>query len=173
MSTREMEDYEHDGMIDAMQCRRDEPTEYVPPPRGLKWRIFRAIGMLPIASNDKAVLSLIVDHANPTTGRADPGQLRIARFLGLTIRTVKRSVRRLRKSPYLSRTLRGLSSTAYHVNWAAILRHDRAYQTSKGCQACPLDGDRVVPLVVSDLSPKKMRVEKLPYLSTTLPSREV
>ena len=86
-----MEDFEHTGMIDALQCGRDEPTDYVPPPRGVKWRVFRAIGMLPIQSNDKAVLTLIVDHANPTTGRADPGQLRIARLLGLTIRTVKRS----------------------------------------------------------------------------------
>jgi hypothetical protein len=154
MSKRSMEDFQRAGMIDALQCGREESTDYVPPPRGVKWRLFRAIGMLPIQSNDKAVLALIVDHANPTTGRADPGQLRIGRLLGLKIRTVKRSIARLRRTPYLSRTLRGLSSTAYHVNWSAILRHDRAYETNKRCQTCPLDGDRAVPLVVSDLSPK-------------------
>jgi hypothetical protein len=154
MSECEMEDYERDAMVDSLQCSREEPTKYVPPPRGTKWRIFRAIGMLPIESNDKAVLSLIVDHANPITGRADPGQLRIARLLGLTIRTVKRCIRRLRKTPYLSRTLRGLSSTAYQVHWAAILHHDRTYEAAKRCQTCPLDGDSAVPLVVSDSSPK-------------------
>jgi hypothetical protein len=110
--------------------------------------------MLPIESSDKAVLSLIVDHANPITGRADPGQLRIARLLGLGIRTVKRPIRRLLKTPYLSRTLRGLSSTAYQVHWVAILRHDKTYEAAKRCQTCPLDGDRVGPSVVSDLSPK-------------------
>jgi hypothetical protein len=154
MSEREMEDYERIGMIDSMQCARDAPTEYVPPPHKTKWRIFRAIGMLPIESNDKAVLSLIVDHANPITGRADPGQLRIARLLGLTVRTVKRCIRRLRKTPYLSRTLRGLSTTAYQVHWAAILYHDRTYDAAKRCQTCPLDGDSAVPLVVSEPSPK-------------------
>jgi hypothetical protein len=154
MSDREMDDYERTGMIDSMQCKRDDPTEYVPPPLGTKWRVFRAIGMLPIEANDKAVLSLIVDHANPTTGRADPGQIRIARLLGLAIRTVKRSIARLLRTPYLSRKLRGLSSTAYQVNWAAILRHDRSYEAAKRCQTCPLDGDSAVPSVVSDLSPK-------------------
>ena len=103
MSRRSMEEYERIGMIDfLLQCRREEPTEYVPPPRGAKWRIFRAIGMLPIETNDKAILSLIVDHANPTTGRADPGQLRIARLLNLHLRTVKRSIKRLLKTGYLS-----------------------------------------------------------------------
>jgi hypothetical protein len=62
-------DYERSAMVESMQYQREEPTEYVAPPRGTKWRIFRAIGTLPIESNDKAVLSLIVDHANPITGR--------------------------------------------------------------------------------------------------------
>ena len=140
-----MEDHERNGMIDSMQCIREEPTEYVPPPRGTKWRIFRSIGMLPIESNDKAVLSLIVDHANPTTGRADPGQLRIARLLGLAIRTVKRSIARLLKTPYLSRTLRGLSSTAYQVN-----SRQSSITTEPTKQP---RGVRPVPPVVTELSP--------------------
>jgi predicted transcriptional regulator len=154
MNKRDMEDYERTGMIDSMQCKRDEPTKYVPPPCGTKWRIFRTIGMLPLEANDKAVLALIVDHANPVTGRADPGQLRIARLLGLSIRTVKRSIKRLLKTGYLTRRLRGLSSTAYQVHWAAILRHDGAYDAAKRCQTCHLDGDRAVPFEVSELSPK-------------------
>jgi hypothetical protein len=110
--------------------------------------------MLPIKSNDKAVLSLLVDHANPNTGRIDPGQLRIARLLGLSIRTIKRCISRLLKTPYLSRTLRSLSSSAYHVQWAAILRHDQTYDLAKRSPTCPLGGDTVVPQVVSGLSPK-------------------
>lgn len=149
-----MEDYERVGMIDALQWQREKPTEYVPPPRGKKWRIFRAIGMLPIQSNDKAVLSLLVDHANPTTGRLDPGQLRISRLLGLHIRTVKRSIKRLLKSGYLLRQLRGLSTSAYQVNWNKVLRRDTEYETAKRCQSCHPGGDRPVPSGVSELSPK-------------------
>jgi hypothetical protein len=67
------------GMIDSLQCQREEPTQYQPPPHGETWRISRSND----ASTDKAILGCLVDHANPKTGRVDPDQSRLAQFAGL------------------------------------------------------------------------------------------
>src|SRR5215831_14237594 len=75
MSKRYMEDYERDAMIDSIQCRRDEPTEYIAPEPDQKWRArnvisfhFRYLGYK-APSGYRDVLLCAIDHANPTTGR--------------------------------------------------------------------------------------------------------
>lgn len=80
----EMEDYEREGMINSIQCRRGEPTNYHPPETG-KWRARNVISFhfrhfaCKAPSGFRDALLCTIDHANPTTGRCDVGQRKIGR----------------------------------------------------------------------------------------------
>ena len=124
--------FDHTGAVDVEALReyRDTPrTQYEPPPADVEmWRMFRAIGVLRLNGSQKAVLTCLLDHANPRTGRCDPSQERIATLLGLHIRTVEKAIAALLRTPYLRRERRGQSSNAYRIQWEAVIRADRQYR---------------------------------------------
>ena len=122
--TYPMEDYERDGMIDSIRCDREEPTRYRAPETDQKWRARNVISFhfrhfdykTPPAY--RAVLLCAIDHANPTTGRCDIGQLRIARECNLTRETVNRAMRWWEENTYFLKIESRFGRTnAYHILW--------------------------------------------------------
>jgi hypothetical protein len=65
------------------------------------------------------ILSCIIGHANPTTGRCDPKQKLIATETGYSRDTVVRAVKWAEAEGFLKSEARGLGrSKAYHPQWA-------------------------------------------------------
>lgn len=118
--------------------REQQPVDYKPPPAKEKWKMYLAASLLPMSGADKAVLSVLIDHANTRTGRCDPSQARIALTTNMPERTVRRSIDRLLAAGFLARLRRGRerggrASNAYQVAWpklAAVFEsYKRAGQT--------------------------------------------
>lgn len=72
-----------------------------------------------LTANDKRVAGLIIDHFNRKTGQCDPGIERLARLLGISPRTVVRSVERLAELGHIHRTRHGGKSqrNSYQPDW--------------------------------------------------------
>jgi hypothetical protein len=124
MSKREMEDHEREAMIDSLRCRREEPTNYRAPEANQKWRARNVISFhfrhftykAPSAYRD--VFLCAIDHANPTTGRCDVGQRRIARECNLSRQTVNKAMRWWEENTYFLRIeSRPGRTNAYHILW--------------------------------------------------------
>lgn len=90
MAKRHLEDFEHEGMVNSIRCRREdggkEPTQYVPPDRGDKILACYAAGTVrgrgvPSEQVGSVISTLIwlIKHANPTTGRCDPSVATLCR----------------------------------------------------------------------------------------------
>jgi hypothetical protein len=119
--------------IDYLRQNRCPPVDYRPPPAKQKWKMFLAAGLLPLLSGtDKAVLVCLIDHANPRTGRCDPSETTISAETETPLRTVERSIMRLREAGYLSRRRRMRSSNAYDINWPALSAIFEIYK--RNCQ---------------------------------------
>ena len=77
MTKWDMEEFEREGMIDSLRCRREQPTDYRAPETDQKWRARNVVSFhfrhftykAPSAFRD--VLLCAIDHANPTTGRCE------------------------------------------------------------------------------------------------------
>src|SRR5262245_35505115 len=102
--------HEHEAIIDWSLCRRETmPTEYRAPETDQKWRARNVISYHFRHLNFKAppayrdVLLCAIDHANPTTGRCDVGQRRIARECYLTRQTVNEAMRWWEENTYYLR----------------------------------------------------------------------
>ena len=122
MSKREFEDYEREGMIDAIRCRRDEPTQYVPPDRGDKILSCYAAGTIrgrgvPSEQVGSVISTLLwlIKHANPTTGRCDPGVTKLCRETGYSKSSVLRALDTIENLEWMERERRQGRSTAYHL----------------------------------------------------------
>jgi hypothetical protein len=84
---------------DIRDCREPPAVEYKPPTYA-KWRALLGVLFMPKWSGAaKAVMGCLISHANPTTGRCDPGHARIAKMLELPTRTVERAMRFLKTTP--------------------------------------------------------------------------
>jgi hypothetical protein len=125
MSPRHMEDHEREAMVDSILCRRvEEPTRYTAPGKDQKWKARNVVSFhfrhfaykVPSAYRD--VLLCAIDHANPTTGRCDVGQRRIARECNLTRQTVNEAMRWWEENTYFLRIeSRPGRTNAYHIQW--------------------------------------------------------
>jgi hypothetical protein len=120
-----MEEHEHLAMVDSLMCRRGEPTAYVAPGADLKWRVRNLLDIhweitaikTPSPSHNR-VMSCVIDHANPTTGRCDPGQTVLADKTGYSKDTVARAIKWAEANKLLRVEKRGLGrSNAYHPQW--------------------------------------------------------
>ena len=124
-----MEDFEREGMIDLLRCRREEPTSYEAPETDQKWRSRNVISFhfrhfackAPPAYRD--VLLCAIDHANPTTGRCDVGQRRIAIECNLSWQTVNEAMGWWEQhTEFLRIENRAGRTNAYHINWENLER---------------------------------------------------
>ena len=124
MSKRDMEDHEREAMIDSLRCRRAEPTNYRAPETDQKWRARNVISFhfrhftYKVQPAFRDVLLCAIDHANPTTGRCDVGQRRMARECNMSRQTVNQAMRWWEEHTYFLRIENRRGKTnAYHIQW--------------------------------------------------------
>jgi hypothetical protein len=126
--------FDHTGAVDVDGTRAEreatgtKAVKFTPPPNSEKWWASVAILFCRLNGAEKAILGCLVDHANIANGRCDPSESCIAWETGYPLRTVKRAISTLLRSPYLSRTRRGTSSNAYHLKWGALLLAFDSYE---------------------------------------------
>ena len=126
-----MEEYEREGMIDSLRCRRDEPVEYVAPGAEQRWRArdlvdihWELVGVPTPSPSYNRIMSCIIGHANPTTGRCQVKQRLIAAETGYCVKTVRRAVDWWVAHGFLIEQDMGLAkSRAYHPQWNLFEMH--------------------------------------------------
>ena len=80
----------------------------------------KAINLSPgIRNRDRAVAAALLDHFNRKTGQCDPGIKRLAGLLGISERTVFRSLNRIEADRLFRRVRHGghLNRNSYEPNW--------------------------------------------------------
>ena len=120
-----MEEHEREAMIDSERCRRGEPTEFIAPGVEQKWRArdlvdihWKLTGIEPPAPSYNRILSCIIGHANPTSGRCQIKQKLIGAETGYSRDTVMRATKWWEAKGFLVKQDMGLAkSTAYHPQW--------------------------------------------------------
>jgi hypothetical protein len=126
-----MEEYEREGMIDSLRCRRDEPVQYVAPGAEQRWRArdlvdihWELVGMPTPSPSYNRIMSCIIGHANPTTGRCQVKQKLIAAETGYCVKTVRRVIDWWVAHGFLIEQDMGLAkSRAYHPQWDLFELH--------------------------------------------------
>jgi hypothetical protein len=116
-----------EGFLKMQDTETDGSIPYAPPPDGKKWatppedgdkyRALVALSRLDLCASELKLAIVLIDRANPRTGRCDPGTDCLVADTGLSERTIERARPRLRKRGIISYRLRGLTSASYQVNW--------------------------------------------------------
>jgi hypothetical protein len=128
MVRREMDDWDRETMVLGIQSMRDAPlTEYTAPGAEQKWRArdlvdihWKLVGEDPPSESYNRIMSCIIGHANPTTGRCQLKQKLIATETGYSRDTVTRAVNWWEAKGFLIRQNTGRArSNAYHPQWLA------------------------------------------------------
>jgi predicted transcriptional regulator len=115
---------------------------------------------LGLKENDRRVAATLIEHFNRETGQCDPGLKRIADLLGISTRTVIRSIQRLEAAGLFRKVRHGghLNRNQYEPVWsrfqqikaewrARFARSARSQVTEMspaGCQPCHISGDSPV-----------------------------
>src|SRR5262245_41269633 len=93
-----MHEFEREGMIDSLRCRRGDSMSYVAPGAEQKWRArdlvdihWKLTGIETPSVSHNRVMSCIIGHANPNTGRCQVKQKLIAAETGYSPKTVRRA----------------------------------------------------------------------------------
>jgi AraC-like DNA-binding protein len=92
---------------------------------------FKMINLMPeLSGADKRVAAAIIDHFNHKTAQCDPGLERLARLLGLSRRTVIRSVSRIEETGILRKVRHGghLLRNSYEPVWRRFRELEAAWQ---------------------------------------------
>ncbi len=86
-----------------------------------------------ISGTDKRVFAAILDSYNRKTGQCDPSLGRVAHLLGISRRTVIRSVERLVSLKFLSKLRHGGGShrNSYQPNWSAVRTAEAQWEERK------------------------------------------
>jgi len=158
-----MEDYERIGMIDSLQCAREEPTQYEAPGENRLFALF-GLGLMHLSSAAHNVGATLIWHANHHTGRCDPGIETLARETQRDRSTVIRAIKELRREGVLGRERRGQRSNAYHLDWNRLAQKFRQFQrlvtarkSARGGEtATSPSGESATPLVART-PPKPMK----------------
>jgi predicted transcriptional regulator len=90
----------------------------------------KIIGLMPdLRPSDRRVATLIIEHYNRRDGRCDPGIERLSSVLGLSRRTVFRSLKRLEVAGLIKRIRHGGYShrNRYVPNWARLADLSRSW----------------------------------------------
>ncbi len=151
----------------------------------------KAVSLAPgLTENDRRVAAALIEHFNRETGQCDPGLERIADLLGISTRTVIRSIKHLEAAGLIRKVRHGghLNRNRYELVWsrfqeieaqwlARLARSARSKVTKVSpakCQPCHLGGDSPVTQTCrsnllketcSNRLPKKEQVETS-FLST-------
>lgn len=120
----------------------------------------KAINLTPgIRNGDRAVAAALLDHFNRKTGQCDPGIERLAGLLGVSERTIFRSLNRIEADRLFKRTSHGghLNRNSYEPNWQRFreieavwsgrMKKRHAAPTSvsdTSGQGCQLGDDKIV-----------------------------
>jgi len=129
---RDMDDWERETMILGIQSMRDpSPIEYVAPGPEQKWRArdlldihWELVGIPTPSPSYNRIMSCIIGHANPTTGRCQLKQKLIAVETGYCVKTVRRVIDWWVAHGFLIEQDMGLAkSRAYHPQWDLFEMH--------------------------------------------------
>jgi predicted transcriptional regulator len=118
----------------------------------------KAISLAPgLKENDRRVAAALVEHFNRETSQCDPGLKRIADLLGISTRTVIRSIQRLEVAGLVRKVRHGghLNRNRYELVWSRFqeieaewrVRFARSAQSRvtemspAGCQPCHVASD--------------------------------
>ena len=113
-----------------------------------------------LKENDRRVAATLIEHFNRETGQCDPGLERIADLLGISTRTVIRSIKHLEAAGLIRKVRHGghLNRNRYELvwsrfqeieaQWLARLARSARLRVTKvspaGCQPCHLGDDSPV-----------------------------
>jgi hypothetical protein len=115
-----------------------EPTAYTAPEQLDKLYALFALATLKLTGAEFAVAAVLVCHANPYSGRCDPGVKRQARITGLTERGVQKAIRKLERLKVLRTGFRFRATNAYHLNWKLLRRtYERAFLSHSDATVTP------------------------------------
>jgi hypothetical protein len=83
-----------------------------------------------LCANDRRVAAVLIEHFNRKTNRCDPGLLRIAGLLGISERTVIRSVKRLERSGLFRKVRHGGygNRNSYEPVWLLFERYEQSWR---------------------------------------------
>ena len=118
----------------------------------------KAVSLAPgLKENDRRVAAVLIEHFNRETGQCDPGLKRIADLLGISARTVIRSIQRLEVAGLVRKVRHGghLNRNRYELIWSRFqeieaewrARFARSAQSRvtemspAECQPCHMGGD--------------------------------
>jgi hypothetical protein len=139
----------------------------------------KAINLTPgISNSDRAVAAALLDHFNRKTGQCDPGIKRLAGLLGVSERTIYRSLNRIEADRLFKRIRHGghLNRNSYEPNWRRFREIESiwsarmkpaprsgATDVSPGTgQTCQLPGDNGVTQTCRTNLSKETYQESLP-----------
>jgi DNA-binding IclR family transcriptional regulator len=91
----------------------------------------KAIGLSPsLRNNDRQIASALLDHFNRKTEQCDPSLGRLAGLVGVSTRTVMRSLARIEAAGLFRRIRHGghLNRNSYEPNWARFAAIGRDWQ---------------------------------------------
>lgn len=120
---------EHDKaqLLDAIINAQSTGTEYTAPKEHQKWRamnlftLHRRYLKLTIPESYFQAMACVIEHVNPTTGRSDTSQRKMAAEIGVCRKTLNKALGWWTKhTKYLRKGNRAGSSSAYHPQWDEI-----------------------------------------------------
>src|SRR4029078_9240680 len=126
--------YDHDGRVDV-EAIIDEriynnapPIKYTAPGRGEQQLACYAVASIRLkgvsseqAASVMSVLIWLIKHANPTTGRCDPGLRKLAFETGLSEKTIRRALKIAEDIGYLTVEPRFGHTSASHLDYRRML----------------------------------------------------
>jgi predicted transcriptional regulator len=147
---------------------------------------------LGLKENDRRVAAALIEHFNRETGQCDPGLKRIANLLGISGRTVIRSIQRLEVAGLVRKVRHGghLNRNRYELVWSRFQEIEAAWRARFArsaqsrvtemsltkCQPCHIGGassdtqtcgSNLLNETCSKRLPKKEEVERAFSLSST------
>jgi hypothetical protein len=150
----------------------------------------KAINLAPgLKNNDRAIGAALLDHYNRKTGQCDPGLERIAKLLGISTRSVIRSMPRIEAAGLFRKVRHGGNSNRnrYEPDWQRFREIDAAWsarmhadsrarrvtKVSSGArQSCHIGGDRPVTQTCPSNLSKETCQKSLPRKEETRPAQK-
>jgi hypothetical protein len=109
----------------------------------LKWRAKNGCLVAPkLTPTQRLVLWILTDHADAVSGVCWPSEARMARQMSISVRTVKRCIKELKRTPYLKLMTLGNSinrSSQYRVDLKKLILTFENWEGNRGVNWCQSD----------------------------------